>query len=149
MLKLRFGDFTDDTIVNVRGYFNINKKRDWFNRPTVKRIIKNIDKSDAIQDEFIQSPVLGAIPPQSLSDGCKAVILMEVLDNPHIYGTRCGDNCVPDILEIASRKDVTLTLHHAMRFPKEFKAYLIETDKYIYSWREFVHEYYKFIGEIR
>jgi hypothetical protein len=138
-----------DTIINVRDYFNIFKEKEWFNRPTVKRIIKNIDKSDAIQDEYIQSPVLGAIPPQSLSDGCKAVILMEVLEGANIYGTRCGDNCVPDILEIASRKDITITLYHAMKFPDKFDAYLVDLDKYIHSREEFIDEYYKFIRKVQ
>jgi hypothetical protein len=149
MLKLRFGEFTDDCIVNVRGYFMTHRKNDWLNRPYVKKIIKDIDKSDAIKDEYIESPVLGAIPSLMLSDGCKAVILMEVLDEPHIYGSRCGDNCVPDILEIAERKDVTLTLHHCMKFPENFEAYLIESDKYVHSWKEYVYEYYKFKGVVR
>jgi hypothetical protein len=149
MLKIRFGEFTDDIIVNVRGYFDLQKKKDWFNRESVKKIIKDIDKSDAIKDEYIESPVLGAIPPQMLSDGCKAVILMEVLDNPHIYGSRCGDNCVPNILEIASRKDIVLTLHHIMQFPDNFEAYLIESDKYIHSQEEYTYEYFKFKGMVQ
>jgi hypothetical protein len=144
MLKLRFGDFTQDCIVRIDSYFDIKKKRDWFNNVNVKKIIKGIDKSDAIKDEYIESPVLGAISPRNLSTGCKAVILLEVLDNPHVYGTKCGDNCVPYIMEIASRKDITLTLHHALRFPDNFEAYLIEADKIIHCWEEFVHEFYDF-----
>jgi hypothetical protein len=65
-----------------------------------------------------------------------------------IYGTKCGDNCVPYILEIASEKDAILTLHHSMAFPEGFNAYLIESNKYIHSWREYIHEYYAFTGEI-
>lgn len=144
MLRISFNDI-DGAIVNIRDYFNIFKEKEWFNKPVVKRIIKNIDKSDAIQDEFIQSPVLGAISPQALSDGCKAVILMEVLDDTVIYGSRCGDNCIPDILEIASRKDITIILHHAMKFPSKFDAYLIDINKYVHSKEEFINEYYKFI----
>jgi hypothetical protein len=126
------------------------KKKDWFNRESVKKIIKDIDKSDVIKDECIESPVLGCISPQALSEGCKAVILLEILDSPHIYGTRCGDNCVLDILDIASRKDITLTLtlHYEMGFPDKFEAYLVESDKYIHSWKDYIYEYYKFTGEI-
>jgi hypothetical protein len=147
MLKLRFGDFKDGCIVRVGGYFDFAKKKEWFNKPEVKKIIKDIDNSIAVKDEYIESPVYGGISPRDLSTGCKAVILMEVLDNPHIYGSRCGDNCVPDILEIASKKDVILTLHHAMKFPESFEAYLIESDKMIHSWNEFVSEYYDFVNE--
>lgn len=144
MLSIRFGDFTEDCIVNVNGYFDAAKKKDWFNDPMVKRIIKELDKSDAIKDEYIESPVLGAIPPQRLSGSCKAVILMWVLENPHIYGTKCGDNCAPLILEIAKTKDVLITLHHCMHFPKKFEAYLPELDKMVYSDDEFIDEFYEF-----
>ena len=82
--------------------------------------------------------------PERLSTGCKAVILMEVLEEPNIYATRCGDNCVEDILEIASRKDVIVTLHHYMKFPSEgFEALILNSGKVIHSMEEFVYEYYK------
>jgi hypothetical protein len=149
MLKIRFGELDESVIYNVRAYFDARKKVDWFSRPMVRKAIKGIDKSDVIAGEVINSPVLGAIPPQLLSEGCKAVILMDVLDNPSIYGTECGDNCVPDILEIASRKDITITLHHAMKFPDKFDAYLVDLDKYIHSREEFIDEYYKFIRKVQ
>lgn len=146
MLKIYVGDFKDNCIVNVTGYFNLYKEKDWFNRPAVKRIIKNIDNSVVVKDECIESPVLGGISPQALSCGCKAVILMEVLDNPHVYATKCGDNCVADILEIAREKDITITLHHIMEFPEFFEAIMMETGKKISSMEEFVDEFYEIRG---
>lgn len=143
MLNIYTGDFKDDCIVNIDGYFNRNKRRDWFNNPIVKRIIKNIDNTIAVKDEYLESPVFGGMSPVGLSRGCKAVIMMETLDGKNIYATRCGDNCVPDILEIASRKDVIITLHHPMKFPKDgFTATMVETEKIIHTQKEFVFEYY-------
>lgn len=143
MLKIHVTGYEDNCIVNVTGYFNVFKKKEWFNRDTVKRIIKNIDNTNAIKDEYLESPIFGGMSPERLSCGCKAVILLEVLDNPNVYATKCGDNCVPDILEIASRKDITITLHHLMMFPEKFDAYIIETDTYIHSREEFFNNYVK------
>ena len=79
MLNILFGDFTEDCIRNVTGYFNTMKQKAWFNDPFVKSIIKEVDSSDAIKDEYIESPVFGAMSPDRLSCGCKAVILLRLL----------------------------------------------------------------------
>ena len=150
MLYIEFGDFTDDCITKINSYFDIAKQKDWFNSEEVKSIIKEIDKSDAIKDEYIESPVLGAISPSRLSCGCKAVILMSVLDNPHIYATKCGDNCGSKILEISSRKDVKITLHHYFKFPEPFAAKLLNfNNKVINSNQELSEALYEFKSRSR
>lgn len=146
MLHIHVTGFEPECIVQVTSYFNLFKKKEWFNREAVKRIIYNIDKTVAVKDEYLESPVFGGMAPERLSTGCKAVILMEVLENPNIYATKCGDNCVPDILEIAKRKDITITLHHCMKFPEFFEAFIIETGRTVHSRKEFVNEYYKING---
>lgn len=143
MLRIHIKGFEEDCIRNVTGYFNFNKKKEWFNQPRVKEIIKNIDDTVAVKDEYLESSIFGGISPERLSCGCKAVILMEVLEGVNVYATKCGDNCVPDIIEIASRKDLTITLHHPMRFPDDFNAYIIDTSKYVHSRKEFIDEYYR------
>ena len=148
MLYIHVGsDYKDGCIRNVNGYFNRNKKKEWFNREDVKRIIKGIDNTIAVKDEYMESPIFGGMAPERLSGGCKAVILMSVLDNPHIYATKCGDNCVPYIIEVSRNKDVTITLHHCMIFPEDgFDAYIIETGKLIHTRKEFIDEFYKING---
>lgn len=149
MLTIHISGYEDNCIQNVTGYFNRKKKKEWFNNPNVKRVIKNIDNTLAIKDEYLESPVFGGMSPERLSTGCKAVILLEVLQEPNVYATKCGNNCVPDILEIAKRKDITITLHHPMDFPEEgFEAYIVETDKWIHSGKEFILEYYKVNGQL-
>lgn len=144
MLSILFGDFAEDCIRNVTGYFNTMKQKDWVNDSFVKSVIKEIDSSDAIRDEYIESPVFGAMSPDRLSCGCKAVILLKVLDNPNVYASKCGDNCSCKILELAKVKDITITLHHCMKFPYDFEAYLPELGKYIHSRKEYIDEFYTF-----
>lgn len=144
MLYIHVVQVERECIRTIDPYFNRNKSKDWFNRDDVKKIIKNIDLSIAVKDEYIESPVFGGMSPTKLSTGCKAVILMAVLEKPYIYATKCGDNCVPDILEIARNKDVHITLHHIMQFPESgFEAVIAESGKKVCTFGGFVDEYYR------
>lgn len=144
MLKINVVGLPESCIERIDCYFNMFKKKEWFDNLVVRRVIKNIDRTEVVKGEYLESPAFGGMSPDRLSTGCKAVILMETLDNPDIYATHCGDNCVEDILEIASRKDVTITLHHYMKFPDSgFEALMLNSGKMVNSMEEFVYEYYK------
>ena len=130
-------------INQIDSFFNRNKEESWFSNPVVQRIIRNIDKTEVVQGEVLKSPVFGIMAPDRLSTGCKATILLEMIPEVNVYATRCGDNCVADILEIASRKDITITLHHCMRFPDTgFSAVVLENGHLVHSHAEFVDEFY-------
>ena len=144
VLNIYLGEFRRDCIVDVTFYFNRNKERDWFNRPEVKRIIYSVDKTVAVKDEYLESPVFGGMSPERLSCGCKAVILMECVPGANVYATKCGDNCVPEILEVASSKEVYVTLHHPIKFPDSgFEAKIMDSGKIIHTFKEWIDEYYK------
>lgn len=145
MLKIWVKGFRDDCVRKISPYFNLYKKKEWFNRPDVKAIIKDIDDTIAVKDEYLESPIFGGMSPEKLSNGCKALILMQVLD-VNVYATRCGDNCVNHLLRIASEKDLEITLHHSMKFPDKFEAIMMDTGKEIHSREEFILEFYKING---
>lgn len=137
----------DNLIKEVEGYFKFEKDKSWFNIPMVKEIIKGIDNTIAVKDEYLESPVFGGMSPDRLSTGCKAVILMLVQDRP-VYATKCGDNCSPYILKIAEKKDITICLHHCLLgwgsdVNAVFDATFIETGVITHNEREFVDEYYR------
>lgn len=144
MLKINVGfDFKPDCVTDINMEFRLQKQKEWFNTDIVKKIIKGIDNTIAVKDEYLESPIFGGMSPERLSTGCKAVILM-AMTNAHIYATRCGNNCVPYILEVAKTKDVEITLHHCMDFPEDgWEALIIETGKVVKSEKEFIDEYYK------
>ena len=67
----------------------------------------------------------------------------------YIFNYNENSKAKRDILEIAKRKDITITLHHPMDFPEEgFEAYIVETDKWVHSGKEFILEYYKVNGQL-
>lgn len=49
----------ENLIKNVNGYFDSHKKKDWFNNDLVKKVIKDIDNTIAVKDEYMESPVFG------------------------------------------------------------------------------------------
>ena len=144
MLYISVGPFTDDCIVNVKETFDYRKKPEWFAREDVRKFIMDIDKTEVIDGECLRSPILGVIAPERLSTGCKALILMMMYRQYKVYATRCGDNCAPDILDIASRQDLHIVLHHVMEFPEPFEAVVEESGVLVHSMEEFINEYYKF-----
>lgn len=147
MLKIHFGRFPfPNEILEVDLTFDLCVKNEWLNTEFAKRVVKGIDNTEHIKDGYLESPFWGAMSPQKLSTGCKNVLLMKFYSILSVfYGTKCGDNCVPYILEVAKEKDIELHLQHCMRFPDYgFEAHVVETDRYIHSCFEFFEEYVRY-----
>ena len=68
-----------------------------------KCVIRESDSSTAIDQNIIQSDVLGSILPAYRSDGSKTLICIMYIDWV-FYLTAMGRNCYPFLAEIASRK---------------------------------------------
>ena len=63
MLNIWFDGFDKKCIKDPKSYFNLHKKPNWFNNEWVKKVIKEIDNVNAIKDEYMESPVFGAMSP--------------------------------------------------------------------------------------
>jgi len=84
---------------------------DWINNDLAKFIIKGIDNSEVICDRVIKSPVIGMIPPEYLSHGCKNVLLAffkEEMDGVYLDGSKMGDNCYPILIEAAKKSGISV-----------------------------------------
>lgn len=132
MLYISFCE-SEDTVRAIDSYFDFNYLDDWFEDEFVRDMIKDIDKSDVISANCIQSPVLGQIPPTKLSGGVKALILLYKQPELEIYATSCGDNCAKWILEISKVQDIHIVLKHLMHFNCDFNAFCTTTDSEINS----------------
>lgn len=116
---------------------------EWFSDPFVREMIEIIDNSVVEQNNTTDSinifnSVLGNIPPQNLSTGVKALILLYKTDLK-IDGDRLGDNCIPLLLRIADKKDITISLGHFPAFPDKFDAIIVNNGVKIHSDMEFFH----------
>lgn len=139
MLNIYFGS-CEGEIYNPPLYFKNQYEDEWITDELSKKMIKDIDKSQVIGPHLIDSPVLGAIPPETLSGGVKTLILMAFDDTGNIFnGTACGDNCAKWILKIAEQKDLTITLHNIMDFGNgPFQIKILNNDQIVSEPLEYV-----------
>ena len=146
MLRVHFSTKTfPNCVYEVDKVFDLSVRNEWLNTEFAKNAIKVIDNTTHVKDGYLESPFWGAMSPQKLSTGCKNILLMKFYSKPSMfYGTKCGDNCSPFILEIAKEKDLDVHFQHLMNFPSEMTAYVVEVDKMIYSATQFANEYVKF-----
>ena len=137
MLKIFYGDMPK-AIYNTEVYFKNTYADEWLLSEEARQIVKDIDHSTVVGVNAIDSPVLGMIPPTSLSGGVKTLLL--ILNDPkHIFNaSTCGDNCAGWLLKLAGEKDITVNLNHIMDFGKEFEVYVINEKKTVNNMADLV-----------
>ncbi len=142
MLKIVFGDI-ENSIYHPPTYFDNVYLDEWITDPVTVEMIRDIDQSEVIGPHVISSPFLGSISTKELSGGVKTLILMRLDDSGKIFNaSACGDNCAKWISRIAKEKDLTINLHHIMDFSacEDFEAYMLNTDKTVRSYQEYLDE---------
>lgn len=146
MLKVYIGELENE-IYNPDMYFNNQYEDEWITDELAKAMIADIDKSAVISSHVIDSPVLGAITPKELSGGVKTLLLLAFDTSGHVFnGSVCGDNCAKWILRLAENKDITITLHHGMRFgPGPFEIKILNNSKIVRNRSEWLENIYNFI----
>lgn len=120
MLTIIYGD-AESSIYNTSVYFKNTYEPEWFASELAKEMIRDVDDSEVLSRECINSPVLGQIPPERLSGGVKTLLLMLNESGKIFNASTCGDNCAKWILEIGKKKDLTINLRHMMSFGKDTK----------------------------
>ena len=72
----------------------------WLEITSCIRMVRSVNRSEVVGPLLIQSPVLGPIPPISLSGGVKTLPLVRN-DRSRIFNaSTCGDNCPRRLLSI-------------------------------------------------
>lgn len=125
---------------DVKFYFNNRYQQEWLKDPLVVQMIKDIDKSDLLENGVVISPIFGAIPITKISGGTKALILMLKTDRI-IWGSACGDNCADWIVRISEMKDITLFYEHPMKFSGPLNGKCIDTGKVIKDYGDYLDCY--------
>ncbi|MBB5226545.1 DUF4869 domain-containing protein [Treponema ruminis] len=140
MLNIIFGEY-ENTIYNTSVFFKNVYEGEWLLEEQTKQMILDIDNSKVISEGAIESPVLGIIPPTSLSGGVKTLILIDHISDKIFNASNCGDNCASWLLKIAAKKDVTVNLRHVMDFGDgEFEIKILNKDKIVHSMTELLSE---------
>lgn len=115
MLNVIFGKI-DNVIFNTSVFFKNSYEESWLLEKETQQMILDIDKSKVLGNGAIESPVLGIIPPTSLSGGVKTLILISHISDKIFNASNCGNNCASWLLKIGKEKNVTINLRHLMNF---------------------------------
>ena len=138
MLNVFFGNMPD-AVYNTAVFFKNDYEDEWILDPMVKDMIRDIDHSEVIDSGVIDSPVLGKIPPLSLSGGVKTLILIRFEPQKIFNASTCGDNCSRWLLKIADEEDRTVNLRHIMDFGDgEFEIRVLNTGDIVHNMKELV-----------
>ena len=150
MLTIIYGD-AENSIYNTNVYFKNTYEPEWFESELAKKMIKDVDDSDVLSGECINSPVLGQIPPERLSGGVKTLLLMLNEPNKIFNASTCGDNCAKWILEIGKLKDLTINLRHMMSFghDAEFEIRIENGGGIVHSMREMIPVASRYLNEMK
>lgn len=110
MLNIHFGISPNKVIISTREYFNHKLSHDCLTTDFAKDIIRKIDNSEVLSNRAIDSPVLGIVPPDSISGGAKALLIamFKEDDGKYLMLEQMGENCYPFLYDIAKRKDILL-----------------------------------------
>jgi hypothetical protein len=143
MLNIYFGDYKGE-VNNPSAVFDIIFEPEWFEDDLVKQMILDVDKTIVHSPYNLESKVLGQIGPSWLSGGVKALMIAykgKTVDGDDfvINASKCGDNCAKWILEIAKRKKLTISLHNIMDFQVDFNARILNNNRYIRTYKQYVH----------
>ena len=145
MLNIIYGKI-QDVIYNTSLYFKNIYDPEWLEDPKVQQMIRDIDHSEVLGSGAISSPVLGIIPPTSLSGGVKALILIDKEPGKLFNASNCGDNCAGWLLKLGEEKDITINLRHFMDFGDGTFAIRVEnTGRIVHNMDELLHEAGQFV----
>ena len=150
MLSIIFGD-AENSVYNTSVYFKNTYEPEWLESDLAKRMINDVDHSDVLSGECIQSPVLGQIPPERLSGGVKTLLLMLNEPDRIFNASTCGDNCAKWILEIGKRQDLTINLRHIMSFGTDtkFDIRIQNGGELVHSMKELIPIAHKYLLEMK
>lgn len=136
MLNIIFGKI-DDVIFNTSVFFKNSYEESWLLEKETQQMILDIDKSKVLGNGAIESPVLGIIPPTSLSGGVKTLILISHISDKIFNASNCGNNCASWLLKIGKEKNVTVNLRHLMNFGDgSFELNIVNKNKIVRSMDE-------------
>ena len=145
MLSIYFGD--KEKVIHGPSWFRFNYRPEWFEDAFVQEMLRDIDKSEFVGGELIQSDVLGPIPPERLSGGLQTLISIYKKPELVFNATSCGENCAKWLLKIGEKQDVEVNLRYFMPFDglDPFEIRVINEDKTVLNMDEYTHVAIKYV----
>lgn len=100
-------------------FFELYKKPEWFSDPFVQEFLMAIDGTEVLFEEALKDYKGRGISTMMISTGCKTLCCVYFHPERIFYGSLMGDNCMPFLLRIADKQDITLVFEHCVIFEEE------------------------------
>lgn len=122
MLNIVFGRENCQNVVdNPIRYFLRNKRPEWFEDDFVKRFLYEVDHSVVLFEEALKDYRGRGISSEKISTGCKTLCCIYYDTEGKVFNGSClGNNCLPFLVEISEKKDVTVFMEHYADFPEKY-----------------------------
>ena len=145
MLSIYFGE--KENVMHGPSWFRFNYKPEWFEDPLVRKMLLDVDKSEYVGGELIQSSVLGPIPPERLSGGVQTLIAIYKRPDLMFNATSCGENCAKWLTEIGKIEDISINLRYFMPFDgcEPFEIKIINNDVVVTDMSKYTHIAIKYL----
>ena len=148
MLHILFGHKQDE-ISAVDTFFDNQYDLSWFESDLAKAMLKDIcgytghdGHAITVKDIFNPEQTV-TISMTGLASGMKALLIMLNTDTNFVSATRCGDNCIPWIVEIAKHKELYITINYYNDFSGE-KIHVLNDDTEIQGYLEVNRKFSKY-----
>lgn len=108
-----------------------------------RRAVRDVDRSEVINENLVLSPVLGEIWPNQLSGGAMCLIILYRSEDPiPIRASKMGPNCAKLLYELSKTKDIHLYVNYTdffkdFRVSDEFEAIDGDSEKRYYKYGDF------------
>lgn len=145
-LYVYFGEMPNELAI-ADGWFDNQLPDEYYVTDFSKRVIKVIDKSTVINENMVDSHVLGCIPMTSISSGAKGLILYRYTDKI-VNLVSMVDNCMPILLDILKEMGtLTVSTERLVDF-YEFgyagKINILNDNSVVYNAKELFKKYMEF-----
>jgi uncharacterized metal-binding protein len=108
--------------------------------PFVRKIIKEIDNCDVIENDLMQKADGSVIVYEFVSYDVKA--MMTILEYPDrvVSLIGCTNKCVGILQELARKQDIKVALGHYIEFTEDFDAVVMETERQTHTLTDLLEE---------
>ena len=137
----------ENYIYNPPAWFDGFCGEDYIQGEKEKAIIKDIDKSDVLEQGLLYNPVFGYITPSQISGTSKTLILLNNVPNMYFNGTAMGNNAVPWLLNIGKTKDIYVCNTYPLQLEGCFELEIVNTGIIVHNLMEYYEQYLTVIGE--
>jgi len=133
---------------------NMNKLSGFYKHITddfCRDFIKAIDDTEVVNENIVNSAILGYILPENLSGGSQSLLLLYASDDYFVYASQLGGNCLKWLYKLSTIKDVHMVMDYMITaeyddidLEDEFNAIVVDDGLVVHTYKEYCYRVLSF-----